>query len=80
MIDTPSIIYKYFPMTVKQLKKFLENYDESFHVYLRGYEGGCDTLKKVYLTRIKKNVNKEWYYGKHEINNEDYDEEGVLIE
>lgn len=80
MIDTLSISYKYFFVTIKKLKNILENYDESLQVYLRGYEGGCDTLKKINLSRVKKNVHNAWYYGKHEINNEDYDEEGILLE
>ena len=48
-------------MTIKQLKKILDTYDENFQVYVRGYEGGCDNLKKTNLTRVKKNVNKESY-------------------
>ena len=67
-------------MTVKELKKFLECYDESLHVFIRGYEGGYRDPERILLARIKKDVNKEWWNGPHEINNEDYDIEGVVIE
>jgi len=36
-------------------------------VVLKGYEGGVDNVVNVKLVRIKKDVNDEWYYGKHEI-------------
>ena len=67
-------------MTVKQLKKFLEFYDDSFPVFIRGYEGGYRDIEKTFLARVKKDVNREWWNGPHELNNEDYDCEGVVIE
>lgn len=66
-------------MTVKQLKSFLESYDENFQVFLGGVEGAWD-LQKVYLTRLQKNKNAEWKHGPHPLNNEEYDMEGVVIE
>jgi len=67
-------------MTVKELKKMLEGYDEGLHVFLRGYEDGFDDAAKIFLIRIKRDVNKEWYLGRHENNNEDYDCEGIVID
>jgi len=67
-------------MTVKELRKFLDLYQEDFPVFLRGYEGGYRDPEKIFLARIKKNANKEWWYGPHEMNNENYDVEGVVLE
>jgi len=67
-------------MTVKELRKFLDLYHEDFPVFMRGYEGGYCDVEKIFLARMKKNVNKEWWNGPHEMNNEDYDVEGVVIE
>lgn len=67
-------------MTVKELKKILDGYDESLHVFVRGYEDGYNDAEKIFLIRAKRNVNKEWYLGRHESNNEDYDAEGIVID
>ncbi len=67
-------------MTIKELKKILQDYDESLHVFIRGYEDGYDDAEKIFLARMKRDVNKEWYLGKHEMNNEDYDCEGIVID
>jgi hypothetical protein len=67
-------------MTVKKLMEILSSYDPSLHVFLHGYEGGIKEMQKESLIRVKKNVNKEWYLGPHEQNNEDYDIEGVILE
>jgi len=66
-------------MTVKELKEILSRYDESFPVFLGGVEGAWN-LQRTYLTRVKKNQNPEWKNGPHELNTEDYDSEGVVIE
>jgi hypothetical protein len=67
-------------MTVKELKNFLEFYDENLPVFLRQYKQDCRNAKKIFLYRIKKDVNLEWQNCPHELNNEDYDCEGVIIE
>lgn len=36
-------------------------------VVVKGYEEGVDDVVDVNLIRIHRDVNKEWYYGKHEI-------------
>ena len=36
-------------------------------IVVKGYEGGVDDIVDVKLVNIKKDVNAEWYYGKHEI-------------
>lgn len=58
----------------------LDGYDESLHVFIRGYEDGYNDAEKIFLIRMKRNVNKEWYLGRHENNNEDYDCEGIVID
>jgi len=67
-------------MTVKKLIQVLSGYDQSLHVFLHGYEGGVKEISKHNMIRVKKNVNKDWYLGPHEQNNEDYDAEGVILE
>ena len=67
-------------MTVKKLREILAGYDESLHVLLRGYEGGFKEIEKHGMIRVRKNVNKEWYLGPHEQDNDDYDAEGVILE
>jgi len=66
-------------MTVGQLKKLLSTYDDSMHVFIAGYEDGYNDATKIRLEKFRLNANKEWYYGKHEINNENYDTEGIII-
>lgn len=58
----------------------LDGYDESLHVFIRGYEDGYNDAEKIFLIRMKRNVNKEWRLGRHENNNEDYDCEGIVID
>ena len=67
-------------MTVKKLKEILNNHHEDLHVFIRGYEGGYADVKNINNAKIKKNVNKEWWYGPHEINNKNYDKEGIILE
>lgn len=57
-------------MTIKQLKKILDKYDEKLEVLVKGYEGGVSSLRESSVGEIKfnKNINKEWYYGEHEQN------------
>ena len=48
-------------------------------IVVKGYEGGVDDIVAVKLVNIKKDVNAEWYYGKHEID-EDGDIQAVFIQ
>ena len=62
-------------MKVKELIEKLQRYDSEQMVVINGYEGGDDEIKEVKEIKLKLNVNKAWYYGKHEIvdDNEDFD-------
>ena len=37
------------------------------YVVVKGYEDGVDDVVDVKLVQIHRDVYKEWYYGKHEI-------------
>lgn len=54
-------------MKVIDLITLLSQMPSEVDVVLKGYEGGVDDVVNVKLVRIKKDVNSEWYYGKHEI-------------
>lgn len=55
-------------MTIQELMDKLSKYDPSFHVYIKGYEGGVDDLESIEEVEVFLNVNEDWYYGSHEIN------------
>ena len=48
-------------------------------VVVKGYEGGVDDVVNVKLVKIKKDAHAEWYYGRHEID-EDSDVQAVFIQ
>ena len=54
-------------MKVIDLLTLLSEMPANADVVLKGYEGGVDDVLNVKLVKIKKDVNAEWYYGKHEI-------------
>ena len=66
-------------MKVKDLLTLLSEMPADADVVLKGYEGGVDDVLNVKLVKIKKDVHAEWYYGKHEIN-EDGDVQAVFIQ
>jgi hypothetical protein len=68
-------------MKVKELIEKLQKYDSEQMVVIYGYEGGYDEVDKINEIKLKLNVNKAWYYGKHEIvdDNEDFDCVAVYI-
>ena len=53
-------------MTVKQLIETLQQLDPEQMVVTSGYEGGYDEILAAGPIRLKLNANDEWYYGKHE--------------
>lgn len=57
-------------MNVKQLIETLEKLDPDTMVIRSGYEGGVEEITHVEVTSIFLNVNKEWYYGSHEVSKE----------
>jgi hypothetical protein len=66
-------------MTVRELIEALSQIkDQDLKVMVKGYEGGINdaivssnesNTPKIYT--IERNVNEEWYYGRHEITEED---------
>ena len=53
-------------MKVKDIIQELSKHEPEAMVVMNGYEGGCTEVGSIYATRIKTNVNKEWWYGSHE--------------
>lgn len=67
-------------MTVKELIEKLKEFDENMRVVVAGYEGGVDDAELANAVKIKLNQNTEWYYGKHEISDDEYfDDTAVQI-
>ncbi len=60
-------------MKAKDLLALLSQMPADADVVVKGYEGGVDDVVNVKLVKIKKDVHIEWYYGRHEI-----DEEGDI--
>jgi hypothetical protein len=57
-------------MKVKELIEQLSNLDPEVRVVKAGYEGGVTEVTGTGQCTIALNVNKEWYYGPHELVNE----------
>jgi len=53
-------------MKVSELITKLRELDQDKMIVINGYEGGCDFPASLEKANIMLNVNKEWYYGKHE--------------
>ena len=68
-------------MKVKELMKQLQLYNPEQMVVIGGYEGGYDEIEEVKEIKLQLNVNKAWYYGKHEsaMFDEDFDCNAVYI-
>lgn len=66
-------------MKVIDLLTLLSQMPSEADVVVKGYEGGVDDVVNVKLVKIKKNVNDEWYYGKHAID-EASDIQAVFIQ
>ena len=66
-------------MKVKDLLNLLSKLPEDADVVAKGYEGGVDDIVNIQLVKLKRNVHAEWYYGRHEID-ENGDIEAVFIQ
>lgn len=66
-------------MKVKDLLTLLSEMPVDADVVVKGYEGGVDDVVNIKLVKLRKDVNNEWYYGKHEIN-QDGDVQAVFIQ
>lgn len=53
-------------MKVKQLIEELQLFDQDLEVYVDGYEGGINDAQSIKPIEVVRNVNDEWYYGRHE--------------
>jgi hypothetical protein len=66
--------------TIAELQAILAQYPPDTLVMVQGYEGGYEFLRNVEFASVKLNVNTEWYYGAHEIaENNDGDANAVLL-
>jgi len=69
-------------MTVKQLIEVLSKLeDQEARVMVKGYEGGVDDIGDIIpaIVNIALDVNEEWYYGRHEVQNFDHEYKGKEI-
>ena len=66
-------------MKVKDLLTLLSQMPAEADVVVKGYEGGVDDVINVNMVKVKKDVHVEWFYGRHEID-EDGDIQAVLIQ
>lgn len=68
-------------MKVKHLIEKLQRYDPETMVVVNGYEGGVNACSVCREKYIKLGVNSEWYYGNHEIveEEEESDCKAILI-
>jgi hypothetical protein len=55
-------------MLVKELIEQLQTLDPDLHVFVSGYEGGYNDAGPISeIKEIALDVNREWYYGSHEV-------------
>ena len=54
-------------MKIKDLIAELQKHDPEMQVIRNGYEGGVDFVAHVRCYEVALDVNKEWWYGKHEL-------------
>lgn len=66
-------------MKVRDLLTLLSKMPADADVVAKGYEDGVDDVVQVKLVKLKKDINTEWYYGKHQIS-EDGDVQAVFIQ
>lgn len=56
-------------MKVNELIALLSQMPGDADVVVKGYEEGVDDVVDVKLVQILRDVHKEWYYGRHAIDN-----------
>lgn len=54
-------------MKVSELINRLKDFPQDLMVVVSGYEGGVNDVTTFEECVIKRDINTEWYYGKHEI-------------
>jgi hypothetical protein len=63
-------------MKVKELIAILQTYNPDLMVIKAGYEGGVAEINFHSEETIALNVNEDWYYGPHEVVDEEDRHEG----
>lgn len=60
-------------MTIAELGELLANYPQDLPVMIDGYEGGFDDVDigRIAIREIQLDVNKYWFYGRHDLPGED---------
>ena len=53
-------------MTAKELIQKLSEFPAEMNIVVPGYEGGFSDVSGAREVRIRRDANKEWYYGQHE--------------
>jgi hypothetical protein len=53
-------------MRVRELIEALKLLDQDLEIYVEGYEGGINDAAIVNTIEVIRDVNDEWYYGRHE--------------
>lgn len=66
--------------TVKDLIGQLAMLDPDLPVFCKGYEGGHGDAKITVVFRsVIRNINKEWYYGPHELSRPSKEDKGQKV-
>ena len=66
-------------MIVKDLPALLSQMPANADVVIKGYEGGVEDVVSIKLVNINKDIHPEWYYGRHEMD-EDGNTQAVVIQ
>jgi hypothetical protein len=67
-------------MTVQQLIDQLQQLDPDLRVFTKGYEGGFEDAKlRESIYDFKLHYHSDWYYGPHEIVEENGDVKGIVL-
>lgn len=61
-------------MTTQELMAQLATLPPDTQVMLEGYEGGYRDVRRIETFPVKLNVNDAWYYGPHEICEDEYED------
>ena len=66
-------------MNVRELKVALSELDENLMLVVSGYEGGVTEVERIAPVKLLLNAHEAWYYGEHEVDNEDGDAKAICI-
>jgi len=67
-------------MTVRELVEHLQSVDPELRVFTKGYEGGYeDATAPTIIHNFALNYHEQWYYGPHEIVEENSDVKGIVL-